>query len=356
MSLRTRLVGLTTLLAAAAAPARADLVSGYVSMALQGDLSGAAAHFEQADSLSPAETRCFEEFRRRFVQAEEDLAVPDDPFVGELVHTYRDYWRRALLGEIGEGDAEAFLTGRISELLARHGIASDVGGDEALERMGDGIARAGLHHLGGMTRPHFDLMLWSRQDTTRYDVELTDGRRTVTVVGVGDFLVRGWSEFATIGRASNGGWAKSEALFCLVDDYDLESENFRVSYLQHETRHFADYELFPALDQIELEYRAKLTECAFAVETLPEILASFASRAERNPAAPHSFANEAVVRHLSRELFGEDFVAVEGRWREVAPDRIHATARELLARNTRALRNAGAETTRGVIGGERSGS
>jgi hypothetical protein len=320
-------------------------------MALQGDLSGAAAHFEQADSLSPAETRCLEGFRRRFVQADEVLPVPDDPFVGELVHTYRDYWRRALLGEIGESDAEAFLTGRVRELLARHGIASDVGDEEALERMGEGIARAGLHHIGGMTRPHFDLMLWSRQDTTRYDVELTDGRRTVAVVFVGDFLVKGWSEFATIGRASTGGWATSDALFCLVDDYDLESENFRVSYLQHETRHFADYELFPALDQIELEYRAKLTECAFAVETLPEILASFAGRAERNPAAPHSFANDAVVRHLSREVFAEDFVAEERRWREADPERVHAAARELLARNTRALRNAGAETAKGVIGG-----
>jgi hypothetical protein len=169
--------------------------------------------------------------------------------------------------------------------------------------MGDGIARAGLHHIGGMTRPHFDLMLWSRQDTTRYDVELTDGRREVAVIFVGDFLVKGWSEFATIGRASTGGWATSNALFCLVDDYDLDSENFRVSYLQHETRHFADYEVFPALDQIELEYRAKLTECAFAVETLPRVLASFSARAERNPAAPHSFANDAVVRHLSREVF-----------------------------------------------------
>jgi hypothetical protein len=267
------------------------------------------------------------------------------------VRVYRDYWRRALLGEVAGDEAERFLTGRVRELLERHGVASGVPDGEVLGRMGDGIARAGLHHIGGMTRPHFDLMLWSRQDTTRYDVELTDGRRDVTVVFVGDFLVKGWSEFATIGRASTGGWATSDALFCLVDDYDLDSENFRVSYLQHETRHFADYEVFPALDQIELEYRAKLTESAFAVEALPRILASFAARAERNPAAPHSFANEAVVRHLSREVFGEDFVGEESRWRDAGAERVHAAARELLARNTRALRNAGAETTTGVIGG-----
>jgi hypothetical protein len=192
-------------------------------------------------------------------------------------------------------------------------------------------------------------MLWARQDTTRHDVELTDETRPVTVVMVGDFLVKGWAEFATFGRASTGGWATDDALFCLADDYDLDSEKFRISYLKHETRHRADYDRFPALEQIDLEYRAKLTELAYADTSLFSVLETFLHNAQPNPAAPHAYAADALVRDLSGVLFDAKRPDDPERWRKVAPARIHRAARELLARNTAALEAAGASTVTGVI-------
>ena len=91
--------------------------------------------------------------------------------------------------------------------------------------------------------------------------------------------------------SSTGGWATTDSLFCLRDDYDLESERFRVSYLQHESRHFADYAIYPELKQIDLEYRAKLTEFAFVEESFMRLIHHFASAASPNEAAPHKPQN-----------------------------------------------------------------
>ncbi len=155
---------------------------------------------------------------------------------------------------------------------------------------------------------------------------------------LGDFIVYGWSHFATFGRAYTGGWATKERLFCLRDDYDLESEKFKVSYLQHEGRHFADYAIFPKLEQIDLEFRGKLTKLAFANESLRSLIQSFAASAALNTNAPHSYANYCVVRDVSRALFGKEVMnGSDARWQTVSNDLVHRTARVLLEANTAAL-------------------
>ena len=93
----------------------------------------------------------------------------------------------------------------------------------------------------------YDLFLWREQHERTYDIDLGDTRVNVKVVFMDDFLSHGWSSFATLGHARAGGWATREALFCKAEDYDVESESFKISYLRHEGRHFADYKQFPAL-------------------------------------------------------------------------------------------------------------
>ena len=61
---------------------------------------------------------------------------------------------------------------------------------------------------------------------------------------------------------STGGWAKEDGLYCLCRHYDLDSERYKLSFLKHEARHFADYELYPELQPSDMEYRSKLTELA----------------------------------------------------------------------------------------------
>ncbi len=329
------------------AGAQADRVREYVSLALQGNLAPAAALF--AGDLTPEEEELAARFRRRFIDRNEEWADSlASPFVRDVMTAYRTYWTKSLLGELTEPAGEAFLEAELRQVLATHGHREEVPDREVTRRVGKEIERQGLYVLGGVTRPYFDLMLWAQQDTTHYEVELTDTTQPVTVIFIGDFLIKGWSHFATFGRAYTGGWAAKEALFCLREDYDLESEKFRISYLKHESRHFADYTLYPALEQTDLEYRAKLTELIYARESLYDLLEHFAGSSEANPNAPHAHANFVVVRDLSRLLLGEG--GTEARsLRSVAVERINEAAAELLVAHSRRLVAAGADTTRGVI-------
>ena len=118
-----------------------------------------------------------------------------------------------------------------------------------------------------------------------------------------NFSSLGWSDFATCGRRGTGGWATSEALFAVRPRYaSIETEEFRVTFLGHETQHFADYARFPGLPQWELEYRAKLTELALATETRARVLRKFTEDQGDDPASPHAYANKLVLVALRERL------------------------------------------------------
>jgi hypothetical protein len=347
----TLLLGLALLVASG--PGRAaDRTSEYVSFALRGDLRPARALLLSVapESLTARERALAESFRARFVERTEEAPLPDvPPFARDVVAAYRSYWTAALLGDADSTGAEALLRRKLAAAWTARGDVAPAD-SEIVERTGDRLDQEGLHHLGGRTLPLLELMLWAREDTTRYEVQLTDGVQPVEVVFVRDFLVKGWADWATFSRASTGGWATSERLFCLGDDYDLGSEKFLVSYLRHEGRHFADYRKFPKLEQTDLEYRAKLTELAFADTSLAALIENFAASAAFDAAAPHSYANACVVRDVGRELFGEDVTASDGpRWSAVPRDAVHAAARTLLERHTARLVAAGADSVRGVL-------
>lgn len=329
--------------------ASADRGDQYISYALQGELHWAGDLFDAAD-LTEKELELKEKFEARFVRQDEELPSPDaSPFVLELIAIYRDMWRQSLMGEMAPEDNEAFLDQQLPALLAKHGEPG-ASPDDAIMRIESRLEKEGLHLLTGVTRPFHELMIWSRQHLEEYEVELTDRRQDVRVEFIGGFLVTGWAHYATFGVAYTGGWAAKDRLFCLEEDYDRETEKFLVSYLRHEARHFADYGNFPELKQIDLEYRAKLTELAYAVESLPNLLKHFSMAAAENAAAPHAYANYGVLRDLSRELFDEAVIDhSDARWAAVEPSTLHSAAERVLRANTGALRAAGAETTLGVI-------
>jgi hypothetical protein len=118
-----------------------------------------------------------------------------------------------------------------------------------------------------------------------------------------DFSSLGWSDFATCHRRGTGGWATTDALFAVRPRYtNLDGEVFRVTFLGHETQHFADYARFPGLASWELEYRAKLTELALADETRASVLRKFTEDQGDDPQSPHAYANKRVLAALRQRL------------------------------------------------------
>jgi len=223
-----------------------------------------------------------------------------DSFARRALRAYQAYWRAALLQPAAREEAETPLLVALRRLLARDDLADM----DALEPvLAARLRESGYYSLQGMTGPMRELMLWAKQDAREFRVELPEGAHTTTVMLLDDFSSLGWSDFATCHRRGTGGWATSDALFFVRPRYkSLEDETFRVSFLGHETQHFADYARFPGLAPWELEYRAKLTEVALADESRSSVLHKFIEDQGDNPASPHAYANKRVLAALRQRL------------------------------------------------------
>lgn len=131
------------------------------------------------------------------------------------------------------------------------------------------------------------------------------------------------------------------------DSWNLDSEQFRVSYLAHEAQHFADLRRFPRLEQPELEYRAKLVELARAEDSLHSLLEAFTHQSGTDRKSPHAFADFCVIQHLSKALFGDDSASQNPTlWSAKSREQIHEAALGLLRKSTGTLQAAGPDRVR----------
>jgi hypothetical protein len=267
------------------------------------------------------------------------VTVPDR-FVAGVLLSYQEYWMRSLLAEHAAAQNEAWLLAALNRQMAGAGGGKAANMDE-LERALEPVLLAhGYHALLGLTRPLRELMLWKSQAEARYQVTLPEGEQPVVVVFMDDFATLGWAGFATCDRHHSGGWTKPERLYAVRSAYDLDSEEFRVSYLAHEAQHFADSQRFPALeDQAQLEYRAKLVELATARTSAYELLEAFAGNTSADPAIPHSFANARLVHDLSQRLLPGG--STPFAWQAIPVSSINAAAAALLREDSARLMHTG---------------
>jgi len=111
---------------------------------------------------------------------------------------------------------------------------------------------------------------------------------------------------------------------------DLDSDAFRASLLGHETQHLADLSRFSELEPWELEYRAKLTELWKARDSLPALLAKFASSQSDDKNSPHTYANRRVLSVLRDRLQEQNVTSTQPDLGDVPPPTLRAAAREQL--------------------------
>ncbi len=335
---------LAALLATAACALPADdsvsVMDRYVAMAIQGDLARAEALFSTATlGERSAGAALLASYRERFVH-------PPPPATGGLaagiVSAYQGYWRKSLLDTSGREAYERELDRELVELLPAG--KSGVPGAPSAASVARALEAQGLFHFQSDDPPLRDLLIWGSQQNRNYSVQLTDQKLGLTVHFLDDFLLQGWKDFASLGLTSTTGWVEDGELYCIAWAYDLASENFEVSYLKHEARHLVDLERYPQMQSTELEYRAKLTELAFAHRTLTRVLENFADTAAQNPASPHAMANWRVVRDIYWSIFEEELPENFNRWSTLRGSQVNRAARELLALNTRQHEQRGDST------------
>jgi hypothetical protein len=326
-------------------------LSRYLNMVYSGDVSDAPRLFEDyADDHGALMIK--DKFTRRFVTGDDglDLSAIEDATVRKIAELFQAYWRDALMQPALLASLDTGLKARLRTILETEGMdVSAVDEDQLLEAVEELIRRKGYFALTGRTPPLLELMIWTTNRVTTTTVELTDGSFEVELNSLDDFVSYGWSNFATFGMASTGGWAKKDGLYCLCGHYDPNSEKFQLSFLKHEGRHYVDLNSYPDLQASDMEYRGKLTELAYSQEATFKLIEHFANGANKVPNAPHPLANWYVIDRLSKLLFDGEGPVEASEWEAVPKARIRDAARRLLEEHTAALNAQGGPAASGVI-------
>lgn len=277
-----------------------------------------------------------------------------DSSVKELMDIYHAYWRNALLDTGALKTQDILLGAKVSEHLLRHVSPIDTLSAEYLaehwtELLETHLKEHGYYGAVGKTGQFYDLLLHAVETEMRYPVTTPEDTLQVKVVFMDSVISNGWEGYATCDTYFPGGWATSDALYCARSSYDLKSENFTVSYLKHEGKHFADYKRFPQLESADLEYRAKLVELGAAKTTMYGLIEFFLRNGAYDPDNGHAYANFCVIRDLSRSLFKKEREEDMAAWKALPLEKIQGTSTALLLKNTKDLEGAGASTVKNFI-------
>jgi hypothetical protein len=305
------------------------------SFAMQADMKSALPHLLRVrPEALPAERRAvWACMRERFANKKPEAIPADvDAWTADVLAQYRRYWTRVMLGTASAAAGEHELTATLAKKLDHWDGAQDMAALEPL--LEDQLKARGYHALFGVTAPLREFMLWRKQTDQTYDIDLPQGREAVHVAMMDDFISLGWLGYATCDFHYSGGWAGSDRLFAVRPAYDLESEEFKVSYLAHEGQHFSDYRRFPGLPQPDLEYRAKLVEISRAKTTLFDLLAAFEANGSDDRNTPHPWADRQVVKNLAAKLLNGEAPSAQA-WKHFSVDQLNAAARELLKEDSR---------------------
>ncbi len=310
----------------------------FLKAAGQADLSGMPAYFAGAAvAASPMLRELEQGFQARFVSRSEPLSPATDiAFIDEAVASFREFWSEALMNPADAANARQRLMASLQLLTGESGSTN---------ALFDAVSRMVENHGYGISispaPPLDELLVWGAEAREFHRVELTDSTETVEVVFVDNLVSAGWRHFASLGLNATSGWTTGDVLYCVRFSYDPGGEPFRVSYLKHETRHFADFRRFPGLDETTMEYRAKLTELAFANLTAPILLRRFALERDAKGTSAHLRANDRVSQDLYREVYGRPMPEDLTAWPADGVSRARFAARTLLDRNTTRLESGG---------------
>lgn len=290
----------TSVLAVPQPPPPAAL-SEAVGAALQADSARVLTLIDGVDitTLSSRNQALVICMRERLRPAAEPVAASTQ-ISDRALAIYQHYWVAAMAHPDARVEEEKRLADALRALL---GAPANAHMDALEPLLAAALTKEGFHSLQGQTGFLRELMIWSKQDERLMPVALPEGKYEVRVEILEGFKSFGWGSYATCGRASTGGWTTDDALFAVVPRYtSLNDEEFSVSFLGHESQHFADKAHFMGLQPWELEYRAKLTELAQANETRSKVLGKFIQDQGEDMGSPHSYANRRVLGDMVARL------------------------------------------------------
>lgn len=288
-----------------------------------------------------------DQYYNRFYKGNPDYKIShEDPWIESVINTYRYYFVEVLTNKALYSVAETNLLERLNRHLPVDKKGTDMNTtEENLEAI---FKEKGFYFLGGKVEPHYGPFIWKTTEKRMYHVDIPDTTEAVQVCFLDDFLLLSWLHFATFGEVYAGGWAKEDALYCILPNYrnKLDTDVFLVSFLKHEAQHYSDYKQFPMLRAQDLEYRAKLVELIYYTnyECLEKLLVGAV-----NNTNPHNYAAFIILKRLSKHFFNTDAEKQIERWTEINYKEIRQFAKQLFDEHTFMLKSQGVHTIEGII-------
>ncbi len=294
------------------------------------------------DSLKESDIVLVKKYTDRFGDTASILAAKGKFSEDTVLAIFQDYWKRALMNE--KVDEDGVLWNPLWFFLAKNDTVM-FGQPPSYKKLNEELkkycAKKKWYTTNdvGKTGKLFDFLVWKDQYDTLYRYTVGNDTIEVPVVFLDNFISLGWEEFATFGTYYPGGWATDKAIFCVKKAYQLESENFKISYLAHEGKHFLDTKRFPLLSSAEKEYRAKLIELSLAKKSIYNLIDGFIHRGFGSNVSQdaHGNANYNIITDLSNKLFDKVRITDIGKWKKISIETINNTALALLNENDQYL-------------------
>ncbi|MBK6828247.1 MAG: hypothetical protein IPG86_15950 [Chitinophagaceae bacterium] len=324
-----------------------------VSLAGAGDVSTAFIKMEERKSLSnPIVNFIYQRWKKkmyaRFVSKEEVFEnTSGNKIVNDISNIYREYWRVELMKPLPESRTDSILYNNITDYilsnkltgLSKDSLRKNIKDDSVLKVI---IEKEGFKVDFKFRNGFQEIFIWNKESTKKYEVILPNDTVKTNVVFIEGYHIKGYDEFATLGKSQVGGWAikESATLYCNKGTYDLKSENFEVSYLKHESIHFTDLNNYPNLSSADLEYRSKVIELMYCTEgTIYDRVSEFVSGANKaDRENSHPYANYILIQNLSKLIFNSDFNSDINQWKKVSVEKINKAASSLYESSENKLR------------------
>jgi hypothetical protein len=324
-----------------------------VSLAGVGEVSTAFIKMEEKKSFSnPIVNFIYQRWKKkmyaRFVSKEEVFEnTSGNKIVNDISNIYREYWRVELMKPLPENRTDSTLYNNITDYvlsnkltsLSKDSLRKNIKDDSFLKEI---IKREGFNVDFKFRNGFQEIFIWNKESTKKYQVILPKDTVKTNVVFIESYHINGFDEFATFGDSQVGGWAikESATLYCNKGTYDLNSEEFEVSYLKHESLHFTDLNNYPNLSSADLEYRSKVIELMYCSKgTIYNRISEFVSGSNKTDREnSHPYANYILIQNLSKLIFNSDFNSDINQWKKLSVDKINKAASSLYESSENILR------------------
>lgn len=278
-----------------------EAINQYIKYCLTGDVKSGYAFLKSINNPSKSIVKFTGKVENRFFRNKPYRRFKTDiTWVRDVLSSYYDYYIETMAVRTDKKTAEMNLLKALKS-LPFNASGSDIREVEA--SISQKFKSIGWNFLGGVTQPYFGPYIYEELEEKIYSVELPDGNRNLPVKLMRKFHSLSWLDYATFGLCGTGGWAKQDGLYCVVQKYDISSENFQVSYLKHEAQHYDDYFRFPFLSEGKqeiLEYRAKLVELIYSSSDV--LFKKFMKEARNDSHYPHLLASYQIEQGFREHL------------------------------------------------------